>query len=307
MMHHQLLTRLISICLLTMAPMAAFGLDRSQVPPSITLWPNGAPGSEGQTSPETETIRHEPATADTPDVSFPVVSNIHNPSLTPFFPAKDKATGAAVIVLPGGGHMFLSIDHEGYDVAKYLADHGVAAFVLKYRLARAPNSTYKVEVHSLMDTQRAIRTLRARAAEWGIDPHRVGVLGFSAGGELCILAATQYDKPVAGSNDDIDKLDCKPDFQGLLYPGGLNSPDTVPVNKDTPPAFLACTYTDRPTISRNLASFYLDLKAAGVPAELHIYNSGGHGFGVRPTGRPVSTWADRFLDWMKDRGYLESK
>jgi acetyl esterase/lipase len=303
-MNNHFIPRLISFCLLILTPMFVYGLDRSLVPPSVPLWPAGAPGSEGQTSPETVAIRHEAATADTPDVSFPVVSNIHNPSLTPFLPSKDKATGAAVIVLPGGGHMFLSIDHEGYDVAQYLADHGIAAFVLKYRLARAPKSTYKVDVEALMDTQRAIRLLRSRAADWGVDPHRVGILGFSAGGELCILASTRYDKPVPGSNDDIDKLDCRPDFQGLLYPGGLNNPDSIPVTKDFPPTFLACTYTDRPTISKNLAAFYLILKTAGVPAELHIYNSGGHGFGIRPTTRPASKWADRFVDWMRDRGYV---
>jgi endo-1,4-beta-xylanase len=303
-MQHHFLTRLVSSSLLALMQICAYGLDRSLVPPSVPLWPGTAPGSEGKTSPEIVFIRHEPATADTLDVSFPVVSNINFPSLTPFLPAKDKATGAAVIVLPGGGFQFLPVDHEGYDLAKYLADHGIAAFVLKYRLARAPGSTYKVEVEGLMDTQRAIRLVRARAAEWGVDPHRVGVLGFSAGGQLCLLASTQYDKPVAGSNDDVDKLDCRPDFQALIYPGGLNNPDRVPVTKDTPPSFLACTYTDRLTISKNLAAFYLILKTAGVPAELHIYGSGGHGFGVRPTTRPSSTWPDRFVDWMRDRGYL---
>ena len=157
-----------------------------------------------------------------------------------------------------------------------------------------------------MDTQRAIRLIRARAGEWGVDPHRIGVLGFSAGGELALLAATRYDKPVPASDDAIDKIDCRPDFQVLMYPGGLNNPQAVAVTKNTPPAFLCCTYTDRPTISRNLAEFYVILKDAGVPAELNIYGSGGHGWGVRPGPHPVATWTDRLIDWMRDRGLLKS-
>jgi endo-1,4-beta-xylanase len=277
-----------------------------KTPDAILLWPNGAPGSEGHTAPERTYIRHEAATADTPDVSFPVVTDINDPSITPFLPDKDKATGIAVIIAPGGGHMFLSINHEGYDVGRYLAAHGVAGFVLKYRLARAENSPYSVQVHALMDAQRAIRLIRSRAAEWGVDPHKIGILGFSAGGEVAMLSATRYGKPVPGSNDAVDQFDCKPDFQALLYPGGLNNPSSIPVDKDTPPAFLCCTNTDPSRIPANLAAFYLVLKAAGVPVELHIYGSGGHGWGVRPTGRPAATWTDRFMDWMGDRGLLKS-
>ena len=277
------------------------------IPDSVLLFPNGAPGSQGQTAPERYFPRHEPATKDTPDVSFQVLTDINFPSITPFLPDRDKATGVAVIIAPGGGHQFLSIDHEGYDVARYLAKHGVAGFVLKYRLARAQNSPYKVDVHALMDAQRAIRVIRSRATEWGIDPHKVGILGFSAGGEVALLASTRYDKPVPSTNDDVSQIDCKPDFEALIYPGGLNQPTTVPVTKDTPPSFLCCTYTDRPAISANLASFYLILKSAGVPAELHIYGSGGHGWGVRPTTRPVGNWPDRFLDWLGDRGLTPAK
>jgi acetyl esterase/lipase len=276
-------------------------------PSYVELWPGGAPGSEGKTAPERTYDRHEAATADTPDVTFPVVTDINRPSIMPFLPAPGKATGAAVIILPGGGHMFLSINHEGYDVAKIMADHGIAAFVLKYRLARAPGSTYQVHVEGLMDTQRAIRIVRSDAEKWGIDPNRVGLIGFSAGGELALMAATEFNNPVPGSHTMADSLSCRPDFVALMYPGGLNNPDKVVIPKDMPPEFLCCTYTDRPTISRNLAAFYIRLKEAAIPAELHIYNSGGHGWGVRPTGKPVASWPDRFVDWMNDRGLLTPK
>ncbi len=277
-----------------------------KIPDAVLLWPEGAPGSEGQTAPERTFIRHEPATVDTADVSFPVVTDINDPSITPFLPAKGTATGAAVIIAPGGGHMFLSINHEGYDVGKYLAARGVAGFVLKYRLARATNSPYKVEVHALMDMQRAIRVIRARSAEWGVDPNRVGVMGFSAGGEVAFLASTRYKSPVPARGDDIDQLDCKPSFQALIYPGlggGANIADAI--NKDTPPAFLSCTYTDNPRMAPSVAQLFIDFKTAGVPAELHIYGSGGHGWGVRPTGRPQASWDDRFMDWMADSGFLK--
>jgi endo-1,4-beta-xylanase len=277
----------------------------ANVPAAIPLWNGAAPGSEGQNAPEKSSIQHVPASDGHPAISFAIVTDVHHPSITPFLPAKEKATGAAVIIVPGGGHSLLAIEHEGYNVGRWLADHGVAGFVLKYRLAKEKGSPYKVEVHELMDVQRAIRMVRSRAGEWGIDPNKIGIMGFSAGGELAILASTTYERPVAGSNDAIDAVDCRPDFMALLYPGGLNQPEQVKVTSRTPPAFLACSYTDRLTISENLAKLYLMLKEAKVPAELHIYASGGHGFGIRPaTTQPVGTWPDRFVDWLKDRGFV---
>lgn len=294
-------------CLLILAALSGCASTPAAppLPSAVPLWNGIAPGSEGQTTPEKYSIQHVPATKNNPDLSFGIVTNVNFPSVTPFLPAKDKATGVAVVIAPGGGHQMLAIDHEGYNVGRWLADHGIAGFVLKYRLAKETGSPYKVDVHELMDVQRAIRLVRSRADEWGIDTHKVGIMGFSAGGELAILASTRYDHPVPGSDDDIDKLDCKPDFQALLYPGGLNDPKSIVITKETPPAFLCCSYTDRLTISENLATFYLMLKATGVPAELHIYNSGGHGFGIRPgTTRPVGTWPDRFVDWLRDRGLI---
>jgi endo-1,4-beta-xylanase len=264
---------------------------------SITLWPNGAPGSEALAAkPEVLTPPAQPG-------GSTHVSSVHNPSLLVYLPPKDKATGAAMIVAPGGGHQYLSIDTEGTNVAQWFSSVGVAAFVLKYRLAREPGSPYKVEVHPYADAQRAIRTLRARAAEFNLDPNRIGIMGFSAGGEIAVMAATRYDSGKPDSADPIERQSSRPNFQILIYPG--IQADKFPVTKDTPPAFLLAADNDKGP-STAIPSLYLALKAAGVPAEIHVYNSGGHGFGLRqPDPRPnviYSTWALRLQDWMADVG-----
>ncbi|HEX4945839.1 MAG TPA: alpha/beta hydrolase, partial [Blastocatellia bacterium] len=231
----------------------------AQTPKEILLWPSGAPGSEGKSGDEAVRV--------TPDGEH-VVSNIHKPSLTPYLPPKEKATGAAVIVAPGGGHRELWMDHEGHNFAKWLATRGIAAFVLKYRLAREPNSTYKIEEHGFWDTQRAVRLVRSRAAEWGINPARIGVAGFSAGGEVAALVAMRNDAGNKESADPIEQASSRPDFQAMIYPG--TSGKIIPT-KDAPPIFLLAGYKDRPDISRGLAEVYLRFKDVGVPAELHMY------------------------------------
>jgi acetyl esterase/lipase len=266
--------------------------------PVVELWPNGAPGSEGQTAPET--VRISPQ-------GDHVISSVNRPSITVYLPTPDKATGTAVLVIPGGGHSEIWIDHEGYTVAAWLSDHGVAAFVLKYRLAHAPGSTYTIEGTELQDTQRAIRLIRSRAAEWGVDPSRVGVIGFSAGGQLAALASTRYDSGNSSAPDPIDRQSSKPAFQGLIYPG---LPDTPPLalTKDTPPAFLACGADDRQNISEGVPELYLAMKHAGVPAELHVFAGVGHGFGMRNTNTGnMSTWPDLFYGWLGSSGFLTHK
>lgn len=264
--------------------------------PVVLLWPNGAPGSEGKTSPET--VRISPQ-------GDHVISNVNSPSITVYLPTPDKATGTAVLVIPGGGHSEIWIDHEGYRVAAFLSDHGVAAFVLKYRLAHAPGSTYTVEGTELQDTQRAIRLVRSRAAEWGVDPNRLGVIGFSAGGELAALAGTRYDSGNANAPDAVDRQSSKPAFQALLYPA---IPENMPLSKDTPPAFLACGGDDQPRMSQGIAEFYLSMKRAGVPVELHIFAGVGHGFGIRDTNSGnMSTWPDLFYGWLGTSGFLTHK
>jgi len=230
-----------------------------------------------------------------------VVSSVHQPSLTVFLPAKGTATGAAVVVCPGGGHRELWVDHEGFAVAQWLADHGIAAFVLKYRLARETGSTYRIDVEALADAQRALRTIRNRAAEWGVDPARLGIMGFSAGGELAALTSARGTDGAADAADPLDRLSSRAAFQALVYPG--NSKSIQPV-KDNPPAFLVCGYDDRPDISSGLAEAYLRFKSAGVPAELHIYTGAGHGFGLRPTPLPVGEWPVRLREWLGERGFL---
>jgi len=264
--------------------------------PVVPLWPNGAPGSEGKTSPET--VRISPQ-------GDHVVSNINSPSITLYIPAAGKATGAAVVVMPGGGHVELWIDHEGYRVAEWLSDHGVAAFVLKYRLAHAPGSTYTIEGDELHDAQRAIRLIRSRAVEWGVDPNRIGVMGFSAGGELAALAATRSDAGNAAAPDPIDRQSSKLAFQALIYPG---LPKNMPISKDTPPAFLACGADDRPNISEGVPELYLAMKRAGASAELHVFGGVGHGFGMRSTNiGNMTMWPDLFYGWLGTSGFLKSK
>jgi acetyl esterase/lipase len=199
----------------------------------------------------------------------------------------------------------LWVDHEGYDVAKWLSAHGVAGFVLKYRLAREAGSSYTVEGNSLPDMQRAIRLVRSRAAEWGVDPARVGVMGFSAGGDVAARAATQFDAGNAAAADPIDRQSSKPAFQALIYPG---LPQNLPVSKDEPPAFLLCGEEDRPGISEGLPELFIQLKHAGVAAELHVYSGVGHGFGIRSANTgAIAGWPDRFLEWLGARGYLKRK
>ena len=280
-------------------PVAAFfaAPARPPEPPAaIPLWADGTPGSAGK--PTTETVT-ETANGERR------ISGIHHPSLTPYLPPKEKATGLAILIVPGGGHRFLSITHEGYTVGEWLRDRGIAAFVLKHRLAREAGSTYQVEVESLADVQRAMRLIRSRAAEWGIDARRVGALGFSAGGELVWLASARVDAGDASAADPIARQTSTPDFQALIYPGRAAG---IQPTTASPPAFLLAAYDDRPDISEGIAEAYLRFKRAGVPAELHIYGSGGHGFGQRPANtRPIGHWLARFEAWLADGGWLRAR
>jgi endo-1,4-beta-xylanase len=269
----------------------------AELPAEIPLWPGGAPGSEGKTEKE---LQVKNAAGDVTSVS-----RIHNPSLTPYLPAPGKANGCAVLVIPGGGHRVLAIAHEGYNVGEWLRDHGIAAFVLKHRLARETNSTYQIEVESLADTQRAMRLIRSRATEWHVDPARLGVMGFSAGGELAWLVSARNDNGLPDAKDAVDKQGCRPAFQALIYPGRSA---TILPTKEVPPVFLCAGYGDRQDISEGLAEAYLRFKKAGVPAELHMYSNAGHGFGHRAgnTG-PHGAWLERLQEWLTAQGMLTVK
>jgi acetyl esterase/lipase len=274
------------------AAAAAFAAD---APKEIPLWPLGAPGSEGKTEPE------KVVTSGSGERN---VSSIHNPTITPYLPAAGKGNGAAMLVIPGGGHSKLCVDHEGVNIAQWLADRGIAAFVLKHRLAREQGSTYTIEGHALPDTQRAIQFIRSRAKEWSIDPMRLGAMGFSAGGELVALAWMRPNVGKPESTDPVEVQDSSPAFQALIYPG--RSGDIVPT-KDAPPAFLLCGEKDRKDISEGLAEVYLRFKRAGASAEFHVYADAGHGFGFRSTMKPpVASWPERMLDWMNAKGFTQA-
>jgi endo-1,4-beta-xylanase len=266
----------------------------AQVPDPVYLWPAGAPGFEGKSAPESVRLTED---------GEHIVSSIHRPSILPYLPSRGTATGAAVLVIPGGGHRELWMDHEGYNIAIWLNHHGVAAFVLKYRLAKEAGSTYTVEGTALDDAQRALRLIRSRSAEWGIDPTRIGVIGFSAGGELAALASTRFTAGLPDAPDPIERESSRPAFQALIYPA---IPSNMTLTKVTPPAFLACGEDDRPDIALGVPELYLALRKAGVSTELHVFSKTGHGFGLRENNHgPSAAWISLFLEWMNAQGFLK--
>ncbi len=270
----------------------AFAVEHGE---ELKLWPGGAPGSEGETAAEVSQASDNPKLPK----RFTVV---HYPSIYAFLPPKEQANGMAVVIAPGGGHSQLVMDKEGWDIAGWLNKNGIAAFVLKYRLARAPGSKYTVVGNALPDAARAMRTVRSRAKEWGVDPARIGFMGFSAGGEVAALIETKFDAGNDSSTDPIERASSRPDFAVVVYPG--YRPGTITVPKDAPPTFLVCSADDRSHVVTTV-NLYLDLEKQGVSSEMHIYASGGHGFGIRPSAMPVSTWTDRFAQWMVDRKFLK--
>jgi len=255
----------------------------------IPLWEKGAPGFEK--------LRDVPEQA-----KDYWVKNVNNPTLTVFLPPKDKATGSAVVICPGGGHRLLVFNAEGIEPAKFLSDLGVTVFVLKYRLGRDTNSPYKVEVHAREDGCRAMRLVRSRAAEFGLDTTKIGMMGFSAGGE--VVDMTTFSPNIA-NNDAIDKQSAKPNFLIQIYPGPLFIPDEVPAN--APPAFLLAADDDlccSPSVVRLLEGY----RKAKVPVEAHIFAKGDHGFnmGNRSKLKSINTWPQRLADWLSDNNYLKS-
>jgi len=299
------------VCLVVGLGMTSVSVAQQAVAPAmpnphapVSLWANGAPGSEGKTAPEVVTLINAEGEH--------TVTSINNPSIAPYL-VRGAGAGrgspvAAVIVAPGGGHSLLSIDHEGYDVAKFLSGHGIAAFVLKYRLAKDKGSTYTVDGDEMNDMRRAIRTVKARAAEWGVDPERVGVMGFSAGGELAVKAALVYDPGNPSAADPIDRQSSKLAFEALMYPGGLSPEIIAKVTKDMAPGFLLCGADDRENIAQQLPLLFVAMRKAGVSAELHEYAGVGHGFGLRLSQRGgVAEWPDVFVQWMDAKGFLRGK
>ncbi len=271
--------------------------------PVITLWPAGAPGPNTTTGPEKDTST---ATSDK-IAGRPLVrlGNVSVPTLTLYAP-QGKSTGAAIIVYPGGGYSILAIDLEGTEVCDWLTARGITCLLLKYRV---PNTgPYPKSPAALQDAQRAMGLVRAHAAEFKIDPKRIGVLGFSAGGHLAAALSTHFVDRLYPPIDAADQVSCRPDFAVVVYPGYLAdaaknmafSPD-IPVSKDTPPTFIVQAEDD-PVHVENSTAYFLALKGAGVPTEMHLYAKGGHGYGLRRTDLPVTTWPDRVDEWLKTIG-----
>jgi acetyl esterase/lipase len=268
---------------------AAFGTVQAQQ--VVPLWEKGAPGFESR--------RDEPEQH--ADWWF---KNIHNPSLTVFLPPAGKGNGTAVIVAAGGGHRELVFNPEGVEPAQYLASLGVTAFALKYRLFREPGSKYTLD-HTAEDIRRAMRTVRARAAEWHVDPRRIGVMGWSAGGEVAALVAYPPGDGNPASPDPVERVSARPDFQILIYPGPLGIPARIPAG--APPLFLLGAADDEYVagVLFDLAGKY---RAAGAPIEAHIYAQGKHGFnmGQRSNFVGIRRWPARLAEWLEDRGYLQA-
>jgi endo-1,4-beta-xylanase len=227
------------------------------------------------------------------------VVNIHNPSIELRLAPPDKRNGTAVLLIPGGGNKTVVVGTEGIDAAVWLNKLGISAFILRYRI-----QPYDSTIEGLADTQRAVRTIRANATEWGVDPNRIGVMGFSAGGEQAAWLLLKFDQGQADATDAVDRASCRPDFVVMVY-AGWKRMDMSNVPKDAPPTFLTSAGLDDAFHARQTVQFYTALFEAGVPVELHIYSHGGHGGGINPRGGiPFGTWSDRFLDWARDLGDL---
>jgi acetyl esterase/lipase len=272
----------------------------------IPLWPGEAPGETGPIGDEVDITK--PTDKDVGGKRLIRLGNVSKPTITVFPAPKDKNTGAAVIVCPGGGYGILALDLEGTEVCEWLNSIGVTGVLLKYRVpARKDRPRYEAP---LQDAQRAIGLVRQHAAEWGIDAARVGILGFSAGGHLAAAASTNYETRTYPAVDEADQLACRPDFSVLIYPAYLTQKDKgdelapeIKVTAQTPQTFLTMTQDDG--IRVETAIYYaLALKKEKVPFELHVYPTGGHGYGLRPSEHNVTTWPARTADWMRTRGLL---
>ena len=282
--------------LLLMMATVAFAQRRGPVEPSPELlWPNGAPAAQGQ-------------------------EDVDKPSITPYLASKPN--GKAVVVFPGGGYGALAMDHEGKQIAQWLNSQGISAFVLKYRLG--PKYHHPTE---LGDASRAVRTVRAAAVKWKIQPDKIGVWGFSAGGHLASSISTHFDAGDRKAQDPIDRISSRPDFAILAYPvitftkeefvhkgsrknllGDQPDPKLVEllssenqITAQTPPTFLFHTNADTGVPAENSIYYYLALRKAGVQAELHVYENGPHGVGLAPTDVVLSSWGPRLADWLRNR------
>ena len=272
-------------------------------PPVFDVWPNKkAPGETAELPPE-KFQDQRPG-----EKQVARLTNVTEPTLTVYAPEKDKANGTSVIICPGGGYSILAWDLEGTEVAEWLNRHGVTAIVLKYRVPKRQNEA--PHVAPLKDAQRAVSIVRSKAKELGIDEQKIGILGFSAGGHLAAMTSMHFDQRTYDKLDALDDISCRPDFAVLVYPAYLTnkeqtelSPD-VKISEQTPPMFLAHAGDD-PVTPLSSVLLYAALKRANVPAELHVYATGGHGYGLRADHATGANWSLRCEEWLKGRGLIK--
>jgi acetyl esterase/lipase len=286
----------------------------AEEPRVVELWPGKAPEEPG-TIGEVKTFPSQPNTerSETSEVTQ-LITNVTKPTITIYRPTKEEDTGAAMLICPGGGYHNLWWQLEGEEVAAWLKSIGVTGILLKYRVPRRPDDL-KGEFPArrpLQDAQRAVSLVRSKAKEWGIDPKRIGIVGFSAGGHLAIATATSFDKRSYEPVDDIDKVSCRPDFAVPVYSGYLKSETKdelaahLRVPADTPPVFLAHGSADPVSPPEHSVIMYLALRRAGVPTEMHLYAGALHGFAVRPVSNPCGAWTRSCTDWMRHQGFLKA-
>ncbi|MBP8256684.1 MAG: alpha/beta hydrolase [Opitutaceae bacterium] len=269
---------------------------QASIPPEVKVWPGAVPGEDGFRKPAN--YKEPDSKGDTQRIGW-----VSDPTLTLFPVTGPAAQPLSVLVFPGGAYNILAWDKEGTEVAAWLNSLGISAAVLKYRVPRRDmDAPYKAP---LQDAQRALRLLRANTKPWAMPVQKLGVIGFSAGGNLAVMTATHFSDTTYPTQDAADSLSCRPDFVMPIYPAYLGDEKNagplsplVTVTRDTPPVFVAVTDDDA-LRGVNAASFYIELKKAHVPSELHIYAKGGHGYGLRPSENPVSQWPKRAEEWLR--------
>lgn len=284
----------------------------AETPEILPIWPGAAP-DEGDFR-RIERTRLSPKLDRTKvEVTEPslLITDVTRPSLTVFRPAPEQANGTALVICPGGGYWDLYWQLEGEEVARWANSLGMTGMILKYRVPRRPDEPEKEPARRpLQDAQRAVRVIRARATEWGVDPERLGIIGFSAGGHLALTTATRFDERSYPALDSIDATPCRPNFAIAVYPGYLKAKDRdelVPELRfptNTPPTFLAHGGADLISAPEHSVLAYLALRKAGVPAELHVYGRAAHDFGVRPSENPCGTWTNACAAWLRHEGFL---
>ncbi|MBI1839698.1 MAG: alpha/beta hydrolase [Verrucomicrobia bacterium] len=305
--------RLLSLLFAASGLLLTAALRAAEAPTVLPLWPGPAPDESGPIR-EERTRMSPRLDSKQVEVTEPtrMITDVYTPTLTLRRAPKDKDSGATVVVCPGGGYWNLYWQLEGEEVADWLNSIGVNGILLKYRVPRRAGEPEREPARRpLQDAQRAIRLIRSKAAGWDIDPQRLGIIGFSAGGHLAIAAATSFDKRTYEPVDDIDKLSCRPNFAILVYPGYLKAKDKdelppgLTIASNTPPVFLAHGGEDLISSPEQSLFMYLALKRAGASAELHIYAATAHDFGVRGADRPYAQWTQSCAAWLKDQGLLK--